>query len=169
VHTQAITVTTTGDMLHVRAPGLRFLEGRVLADLRDGRAVLVSVALELLPRRGAAAFARAAQDFNVSFDLWEERFAVTRTGQPPRIVSQLTSTAAEAWCLENVVMPLANVPVERRAAAWVRVTVRAQSQRKNDDGGGTFGIPRLIDALSRRGDREPSPRIVEGGPFRLGS
>lgn len=170
VHGQGISVVTSGDMLHVRAPALRFFEGRALADLRDGRAVRASVGIELLAARGGAVLTRAAQDFDVSFDLWEERFAVTRVGAAPKSVSHLTTSAAEAWCLENVPIPLAGIAPDRRGSIWVKITVRTRPEAAPGEARATsFGIPNLVDALSRRADREHPPRIVEGGPFRVGS
>jgi hypothetical protein len=169
VHAQTMTLATVGGMLHARAPELRVLEGRVLGHLRDGRAVRVTVSLELLRSRGGAAFARAESEFNVSFDLWQERFAVTRTGATPRSVSHLTAQAAETWCLENVTMPLATVSADRRAAVWARVTARPRPEPPVRSEAVPFGIPRLIDALSRRGEQEEPARTVQGGPFQVGS
>jgi hypothetical protein len=166
---QSVTVTRVTDTLHVRAPEFRFLQGRVLTQLRDGRTARLDVRLELLGRANGTVLAQTEQGFNVSFDLWEERFAVTRLGQPSRSVSHLTSTAAEAWCLDNVTIPLTAIPPDRRSAVWMRLVLRTRDEapaRQMDEDSG-FSIRILIDALGRRSDGEVPPLILQAGPFNV--
>ena len=166
---QSVTVTRVNETLHVRAPEFRFLQGRVLTQLRDGRTARLDVRLELLGRASGPVLAQTEQAFNVSFDLWEERFAVTRLGQPARSVSHLTSTAAEAWCLENVTMAASAIQADKRSAVWMRLVLRARDDapaRQTDEASG-FSIRVLIDALGRRDAREVQPLVLEAGPFNV--
>jgi hypothetical protein len=165
---QSAALTRVNDLLHVRAPELRFLQGRVLTQLRDGRTARLDVRLELLGRANGPVLTQTEQAFNVSFDLWEERFAVTRLGQPPRSVSHLTSTAAEAWCLENITVPMSAIQAERRGAVWMRLRLQARDDapaRQSDESG--FSIRILIDALGRRDEGEMQPLVLEAGPFNV--
>ena len=166
---QSVTVTRVNDTLHVRAPEFRFLQGRVLTQLRDGRTARLDVRLELLGRANGPVLAQTEQAFNVSFDLWEERFAVTRLGQPARSVSHLTSTAAEAWCLENVTIAASAIQADRRNAVWMRLVLKARDDapaRQTDEESG-FSIRILIDALGRRDARDAQPLVLEAGPFNV--
>jgi hypothetical protein len=166
---QSVAVTRVNDTLHVRAPELRFLQGRVLTQLRDGRTARLDVRLEVLGRARGIPLAQVEQAFNISFDLWEERFAVTRLGQPARSVSHLTSTAAEAWCLDNVTIPASAIQPERRGAVWIRLLLRTRDEapaRQSDDDS-PFSIRVLIDALGRRDAREAEPLVLEAGPFNV--
>ena len=81
---QTLTVRTVADALHVRASGLGFISGPVLDRLQDGRSVRVDFDLIVLEKPNGAVVTRAQQSFNLSFDLWEQRFAVTRIGPMPR-------------------------------------------------------------------------------------
>jgi hypothetical protein len=94
---------------------------------------------------------------------------VTRVGQPARSVSHLTSTAAEAWCLDNVTIPATAIQPERRAAVWMRLLLRtrdeAPARQSGDDS--PFSIRVLIDALGRRDAREAQPLVLEAGPFNV--
>jgi hypothetical protein len=166
---QALTVTVSGDAVHVRAPAFRFLQGDALGRLHDGRSVRIDVRLDILARREGPATASAEQSFNVSFDLWEERFAVTRVGQPPRLVTHLTSTAAEAWCVDNVTVPTTALGASRDAPLWIRLALRIHNDPPvgEADGDPSLSIRRLIDALSRRSRTEEPARILEAGPLRL--
>ena len=166
---QSVTLTRVNETLHVRAPEFRFLQGRVLTQLRDGRTARLDVRLELLGRANGPGLAQTEQAFTVSFDLWEERFAVTRLGQPARSVSHLTSTAAEAWCLENVTIAASAIQADRRNAVWMRLVLKARDDapaRQTDEESG-FSIRILIDALGRRDARDAPPLVLEAGPFNV--
>ena len=106
---QTLTVRAVSDVLHVRTSGLGFITGHVLDQLQDGRSVRVDFVLTVLEKPNGARIAMTQQSFNLSFDLWEQRFAVTRTGPMPRSISHLTARAAEDWCLDNVTVPLASL------------------------------------------------------------
>ena len=62
---------------------------------------------------------REVQGFTLSFDLWEERFAVSRAGSPPRSISHLRANDAENWCLENLTMSAAFELVDQGITANV--------------------------------------------------
>jgi hypothetical protein len=164
-----LLVTATADGVHVRASELRFLQGRILDRLHDGGAARITLRLELLPQRNALPLAQAEQTFVVSFDLWEERFAVTRLGQPARTASHLTSTAAEAWCVDNVTVPLSALAADRPARVWARLVGNARTEPAVREPADEALMRRLIDAFSRRTTDEEPPWILEGGPFRLTS
>src|SRR5262245_48211424 len=101
-----MTIAMTGGMLRVVAPAFEVIEGSVLNRLRDGRSVRLDFELAVLAEPAGPAVTQTRQSFNVSFDLWEERFALTLIASPARSVSHLTRKAGEAWCLENLTVPL---------------------------------------------------------------
>jgi hypothetical protein len=169
---QAITVQRSGDALVVRAPALTFIKGEPLVRLKDGRALRVDLELSVLPGPGGAAAAEARQVFLLSYDLWEERFAVTQAaGGPSRSVSHRTAAEAEGWCLEQLTVPLASLGSLRDKAFWIRLASRVldggtASASADDEG---FTLRALIDALSRRRKESMWTHSTEAGPFRLGS
>jgi hypothetical protein len=166
---QATTVSTTGGALRVQAPGFGFLQGELLDRLRDGRSLLVDFELAVFADPGGTAVAEGRQRFNLSFDLWEERFAVTRIGTPPRSISHLTSKSAEAWCLDQLTVPLGELGrLGRDAPIWIRLGYRVQRPASDEGSNGQtlFTLRALIDLLSRRQDNELA-KSVTAGPFRL--
>ncbi len=169
---QSVTVHVVGDALHIRAPGsgFGFIQGAALERLRDGRALRVDFELTVLPEPGAEALAERRQSFNLSYDLWEERFAVSLIGDPPRSVSHLSVRDAEAWCLEQLTVPVdALGRLGRDVPFWIRLAYRVQnpepSADSDDDTG--FTLLTLIDWLGRRGQDGAVGESVEAGPFRL--
>lgn len=166
---QAVTVVPAGSGIAVRAPGFTFVKGEPLRQLKDGRSVRVHLELDVLlgPRQPPAAQAR--QTFVLSYDLWEERFAVTLEGSAPRSIAYLTSSAAEAWCLEQLTVPMSALGrVGRELPFWIRLGYRvpdAEAAVANDESG--FTLRGMVDALSRRRRNDPLAHSIEAGPFRL--
>lgn len=168
---QAITVSRVADAVAVRAPGFTFIKGEPLVRLKDGRSVRVDLDLVILPRAGAPGVARIRQTFVLSYDLWEERFAVTQVGPPAKAVTHLTSAGAEAWCIEQLTVPVSALgTLGRDRPLWIRLEYRmldSDAAPATDDGAG-YTLQSLIDALSRRRRANEWMHAIEAGPFRLG-
>ena len=168
---QSITITTVNGSVHVQAPGFRFIEGGPLARLKDGQSVRVILELSVLAKPGAAAQAQGRQTFVLSYDLWEERFAVASPGVATGSVSHLTSTAAEAWCLQQLAVPVSALgPLGRNVPFWIRLGYRVLdgggATGRDEDAGLTLGG--LIDLLSPRRKSSAVSHSIEAGPFRVG-
>jgi hypothetical protein len=168
---QSVTIDIVGEMLKVRAPGFSFLRGDPLARLKDGRSVRVELAIMVLPGPGRSAAATARRSFALSYDLWEERFAVTTVDTRSQSVSHLMMAAAEAWCVEQLAIPVSALgALGRDLPLWIRLEYRVvdgDGTSDSDDSG--YTLQALIDALSRRRRTESSPHALEAGPFRLPS
>ena len=88
-----------------------------------------------------------------------------------RSVSHLMMAAAEAWCVEQLAIPVRALGgLGRDLPLWIRLEYRVL------DGDGTsnaedsgYTLQGLIDAFSRRRKTESSPHALEAGPFRLPS
>ncbi len=169
---QAIAVQRTGDAVAVRAPTFTFIKGEPLVRLKDGRAVRADLDLQVLAGPGGAATAEARQVFVVSYDLWEERFAVTMAGVPSRSIANRTAGEIEGWCLEQLTVPVSSLgALGRDRPFWIRLTSRVLDgdQASSGEDADGFTLRGLIDALSRRRKDNVWTHAVEAGPFRLGS
>jgi hypothetical protein len=164
---QSVTVARTGDALAVRAPDFDFIRGEPLVRLKDGRSVRIDLELDVLPGPGGPTSAQGRQTFVLSYDLWEERFAVTLAGSPPRSIAYLTSAAAETWCLEQLTIPVSALGRLAREPFWVRLGYRVLEADSLPADNGEFTLRGMIDALSRRRRIEPLTHAIEAGPFRL--
>jgi hypothetical protein len=166
---QTMTVAVVNGAVQPQAPGFRFIDGEPLARLRDGQSVRVELELSVLASPGAAAIVQRRQAFVLSYDLWEERFAVSMAGNPSRAMSHLTSAAAEAWCLQQLAVPVSELGgLGRSEPFWMRLEYRVPNggaARDTDDGG--FTLRGMIEALSRRRQTGDVTRAIEGGPFRI--
>jgi hypothetical protein len=166
---QSVTVRTVANALHVEARGFSFIEGPVLMRLKEGRSVRIDFELTVLTKPDGPVMKQAAQGFTLSFDLWEERFAVSRVGSPPRSISHLRPRDAENWCLENLTVPVSSLGFGRDTPFWIRLAYRVLdvAPQANEAPGERYTLRGLIDRLSRRREEADLAKSVDAGPFRL--
>ena len=147
---QSVAVRLENDQLRISAPQLHFLVGPPLERLHDGASVNYAFQLLLSDERDARPVARALHRFAVSYDLWEEKFAVTRLEPFPRSVSHLSASAAEAWCLDSLSLPITGLAPDK--AFWIRLDFRAEDPKDASVQASNSGLTLsgLIDIFSRR-------------------
>lgn len=165
---QSMTVTTTGGEVRVQAPGFRFISGEPLARLKDGLTVRVELEVRVLAGPGAAVAAtQRRQTFVLSYDLWEERFAAAVSGTGSRSVSHLTAEAAEAWCIQQVTVPVSGLGSLRSRPFWIRLESRILNGKSDGREGEGLTLRGIIDTLSRRQASDKTSQSAEAGPFRV--
>jgi len=165
---QSVAVSRVGDSVVVRSSGLGFIRGETLVRLRDGRSVRVEIGVAVVPTPGGPPSAERRETFVLSYDLWEEKFAVTHVAAPEKSIAYLTASAAEAWCVEHVTIPVASLGRYVRDPFWVRLGHRiVDPDSRAADSDTEFSLRGLIDALSKRRKPEALTRSIEAGPFRL--
>jgi len=165
---QTLTVNAAGDVLRVQARDLAFIAGPLLNRLKEGRSVRLDFELTMLSKPEGPIVKQVVQAFTLSFDLWEERFAVSR-GSPPRSISHLRAMDAENWCLENLTMSISSLGIGRDTPFWLRLVYRVQDLEPvtEEAPGERYTLRALIDRLSRRREEADLAQSVSGGPFRL--
>ena len=167
VAAQSATARIEGEQLHLVASRVHFLTGEALQRLRDGATVNYEFQLTARPDRAGKLIGRAVNRFAVSYDLWEEKFAVARLGASPKAVSHLTAAAAEGWCVDNTAMPVGVLP--QNDAFWIRLDYRAEEAGTSADqlDNSSFSLSNLVDIFSRRARGEQVHGTEEVGPLRL--
>ena len=125
----------------------------------------------VLPAPGKSPAATTRRIFALSYDLWEERFAVTTVEARSQSASHLMMAAAEAWCVEQLAIPVSALgALGRDLPFWIRLEYRILAgDGTSDPENSGYTLQALIDALSRRRKTESSPHPLEAGPFRLPS
>lgn len=129
---ESLEVKYDGDNLHLSVPTLHFLSGKPLERLKDGASVAYVAQVSLFHDDHVTPIRPPRQArFVVSFALWEEKFSVTQLGTaavPPRSVDGLTAAAAEAWCLDS--MMVNTVGLEPNAFFWLRFELGTADQKE---------------------------------------
>jgi hypothetical protein len=137
-----------------------------LKRLRDGAIVSFVFQLGTSTSRVGTPQNLVTVRFAVSYDLWEEKFAVTRSGVAPRSVSNLTQEGAEKWCIDALTLPATAASDE---SFWVTLSYReeeppAEIQRSRSG----FSLGGMVEIFSQRSqDRSPGRKEITAGPFRL--
>jgi hypothetical protein len=164
---QSLSVKLEGDQLRISAPQLRFLAGDALQRLKDGASVTYTFELSATSGSYGGRIARETYRFAISYDLWEEKYAVARLDQSARSVSHLSAAAAEAWCLDA--LSLAAAALHPTDPFWISLEYRAEEPPRTDDGldNSGFTLGGLIDIFSRRNQKQQPRGSREGGPFRV--
>jgi hypothetical protein len=166
--------------LHIRAPNLHFLNGASLDRLKNGAAVPFDFHLSLAVDSSSNLYDRAVERFVISYDLWEEKYSVTklwgsssmrgssrRGMRERRSVSHLSATAAESWCIDNIAVSTSGLDPNRRM--WVRLEVRSSDPRDMPPiiGESGISISRLIELFSHPPRSGQQRWTLQTGPIRL--
>jgi hypothetical protein len=105
--------------------------------------------------------------FVVSYDIWEQKFSVSRMRSSRSSATRLSAEAAETWCLDNIAVSASGLPDDK--PVWIRLDIKAQDSRQqtpiSEDEG--ISLSNLIEIFSRRGNQEQNQWRLEAGPVRL--
>lgn len=165
---QQLEPTWDGERLRVSSTGLHYLVGDPLDRLHDGASVTVEMKLGI--EADGNPIRTATERCVFSYDLWEERFSVTRTAESdgePVAASYLDRNAAEKWCLDNISLSTAGIDADRRVRLALRI--RAEEPRDTAPVFGTRGISLggLVDLLSKRRREDQTAESRVSDRFRL--
>jgi len=164
---QTLIPRLTNDHLHVSAPQLHFLTGKLLERLHNGAPVAIALQLVLTPEGALAPAARDVARFVLSYDLWEEKFAVTRLGRPAGSVSHLTAEAAEAWCVEALSLPVAGLDPGKPFRLKLEGRLEAPREEAGLETEAGVSLARLVELFSRRSRQREERWSAQAGPVRL--
>jgi hypothetical protein len=153
--------------IRVGAPHLRFVSGPALERLQNGVLVPFALQFALSTDRWATVQHRDIERFVFSYDLWEEKFSITKLGSPRRSASRLSARAAESWCIEEMALPQAGLAPEQ--SFWLRLEARAENPAEDthvmtEEG---VSLTRLVEIFSRRARSGDGRWSIDAGPFRL--
>ena len=165
---QSLSARIDGGQLRLTSSRMRFLTGEAMDRLRDGATVRYAFQLTARENKDGRILARTQQQFAISYDLWEEKFAVTKLGSAPRSISHLSASAAEAWCVDNTSVPVAALGAT--PTIWLRLDyqVNDPTEAPAPPDNSALTLSGLIDIFSRR-TREQLRGSEEVGPLRLES
>jgi hypothetical protein len=163
-----ISVRYDGDNLRAAAPSVHFLTGKTLDRLRDANTVAVIANLSLYAIDQAGPFRNSAARFEISYDLWEERFKAVANMPSRRSKAGLTAAQAEDWCLENLAVSAAGLAADR--PVFLRLELRSTDPKEFSgamaDPGSFFRAMAVF--LSRKaGPGDPHWGPYQSGTFRL--
>jgi hypothetical protein len=156
--------------LEFSAPQVHFLTGRPLELLRNAKSVPYDFVVTLWAGSPRREIRRNAVTFVISYDIWEERYSVTKV-QPRKAAAHLTQPEAEAWCLQEMAMDVTGVAP--REPLWADLEIRAADGRDSPlFGPGNItdtgvNITGLIEFFARARQTTPARWTLQAGPVTL--
>ena len=153
--------------IFVETKRLNLIRGAPLARLKNGASVAYDFHLSLWVGSKATVRRRTFERFVVSYDLWEEKFAVAKLRMPRATAAGLTPLGIETWCLDRVGLPADSLV--KRDKIWVRLEVRAVDPKQDSDliDSGAITVANLIEMLSRPARKDEHRWSMESGPIEL--
>jgi hypothetical protein len=162
---QSVSVKLDGEQLRVSAPQLHFIGSEVLQRLHNGIAVNFVFKIGITPNRFTKLTSGTSYRFVISYDIFEEKFAVSRIEPNPRSITHLSEAAAQLWCLDSIALPTAGLPSDQ--SFWVTMEYQTVEPKPATTESGESLIGQLIDVFSRKAQREESRGTIMGGPYTL--
>jgi hypothetical protein len=159
----SIVLERHGDHLSVAAPQLHFISGKALERLHNGSTITYMLTLTVIPEHYKKQTIQTK--FAVSYDLWEENYSVSRVSDG-LAASRLKAAMAEAWCLENMIIPIRSVPERQSFMVRLECIVQEDEEKENSDPSSPI-FADLVDIFSRKKQEAPQWWEVSAGPFRL--
>jgi len=108
---------------------------------------------------------RTFDRFVVSYDVWGETFAVVEAREANKSVSHLAANNAESWCIEQMGLSSAGVPLDRDL--WLRLEVRAEEPLASPLSESGLSLTSLIDLFSKPPRSQSQEWIAESAAFRI--
>ena len=163
----SLKVEMDGDSLKVSAHRLHFLTDRALSKLHNGLTVTLVIDLTVVAKQDDDPLYHAQERFAFSFDLWEEKYSVFRSPPNGRSVSHLSAASAEAWCLNNMSIPLEVIPVQQSFMVQLDCSIEESGNGNQPEDAPGLSIGGLIKYLSRKESEEPRSWKASTGMLRL--
>jgi hypothetical protein len=169
---EELVLRAQGTRLDFSAPGLHYLTGRPLARLKNAEPVAFDFRTQLAVGTKTNVVKQNAARFVISYDLWEERYAVTKTTPARKTASHLLAAEAEAWCLQE--MSIADLNgIGPAQALWASLDIRAAEESesrlfsRNDISDAGISLNGLIELFSKPSRATQAHWALESGPVTL--
>ncbi|HTS50683.1 MAG TPA: hypothetical protein VMH05_22210 [Bryobacteraceae bacterium] len=164
-------VRRSSNDLHVLAPRLHFLTPKTLQRLRDGAIAPFDFQLTISAGSKNNVIARAVERFVVSYDLWQEKFSVVRMRDYRKWGMNASASAAEAWCVDNMVIEVSQLASQVSAGQqlWARLEIRSVDQKNQPPPVSDSGISiiSLVELFSRPPHPQQDHWMLETAAFHL--
>ena len=169
---EELILRAQGNRLDFSAPRVHYLTGRPLARLRNAEPVAFDFQVNLAAANKTNVVKQNTARFVISYDLWEERFAVTKTAPSRKAAKHLTAAEAEVWCVQEMSIVDLN-GVAANQPLWATMDIRAEeetearlfSRRDISDAG--ISLNGLIELFSKPSRATQAHWTLEAGPVTL--
>jgi hypothetical protein len=169
---EELILRAQGSRLDFSAPRLHYLTGRPLARLRNAEPVAFDFQVTLSSANKTNVVKQNTARFVISYDLWEERFAVTKTTPSRKTASHLTAAEAEVWCVQEMsLLDLNGIAANQPLYASLDIRAAEENEtrlfgRDNITDAG-ISLTSLLERFSRPSKSTQPHWTLEAGPVTL--
>ncbi|MEO8097101.1 MAG: hypothetical protein ABI811_05325 [Acidobacteriota bacterium] len=169
---EELILRVQGNRLEFSAPRLHYVTDGPLKRLHNAESVAYEFNLTLATGARTNVVRQYPARFVISYDLWEEKFSVTKTTPNRKTAGHMTAAQVETWCVQEMAVVDLNGVVATQPL-WVRLEVRAEDEsetrlfgRGNITDAG-ISLTSLIERFSRPPRGTQQPWIAESAPVTL--
>jgi hypothetical protein len=169
---EELILRAQGSRLEFSIPRAHYLTGRPLARLRNAEPVGFDFQVRLATPTKTNVVKSNTARFVISYDLWEETFAVTKTAPSRKTARHLTAGEAEVWCVQEMsVLDLSGVPANQ--PLWASLDIRAEDESesrlfsRNDISDAGISLKPLLELFSKPSRATQEHWTFETGPVTL--
>jgi len=163
---QTLKARLDGDQVHLEAPDLHFISPDARQLLHDGSSVTYSFRISI----GASKYGVPATSITYhcvfSYDIWEERYKVSRSEPGARSASHLSEDAAQKMCIESLTIPTGYLTADN--AFWISLEFRMEDRQapiSGDEQRTWLGT--VVEIFSQKKEKPQSTGSLQRGPFHL--
>ncbi len=149
VSAQPLQLRVNGDFLHIYAPQLQFLNGKILERLKDGGDVAFLGQISASSDGHKTVLARGVARFALSYDIWEERFKVTLLGNARQSASNLSLASVQTWCLDRLTLNRSQLPTSQLFSVRIELRVEDPADQRGILGESGISLTRMVELFSR--------------------
>lgn len=161
----SLSARLRGDHIFVVPPKLDLMRPAIFARLKNGGTVTYDFHVALWVGNRQTVRRRAFERFIVSYDLWEEKFAISGLRKPRAGVTNVDSRSIAAWCAEHIAIPAGDI--KPHESIWLKLEIRAADPKKDpallDEG---LNLINLVEILSRPSRAEQQRWSFESAELR---
>jgi len=126
---EELILRAQGPRLEFSAPRVHYLTGRPLARLKNAEPVAFDFQVKLSTANKTSVLKQNTARFVISYDLWEERYAVTKTAPARKTASHMTAAEAEVWCVQEMSLDVTGLAANQ--PLWASIDIRAEDESES--------------------------------------
>ncbi len=169
---EELILRVQGTRLDFSTPRFHYLIGRPLARLKNAEPVVFLLQSRLTAGGRVNVVKQNAARFVISYDLWEEKYAVTKTSPSRKTANHLTAAEAEAWCVQEMSLTdLGGIAANQQL--WATLDIRAEDEKetrlfsRSDISDAGISLNGLVELFSKPSRSTQSHWLLEYGPVTL--
>ena len=162
---QSLKPRLDGELLHWSGANLRFLSSDAMQQLHDGATVSYAFRVNVSASRNGTVMSSISYHCVFSYDIWEEKYKVSRTEPGVRAVSHLSEQSAQEQCLDSLTIPVASLGTD--SPFWIGIEYNMEDRKATSSEEARSILGTFVEVFSQKKGKPLAAGTLQGGPFRI--